>query len=380
LNNIIYLQYTNPAGYPPLEHSSRIFADKGLKVTFVGCGASGEADRFEFPPHENITVLRWKFPKPGWSQKLHFFLWTWWAIWITIRLRATLVYASEPLSCLAAWLASFLPGRRLIYHEHDSPPEKGLSRFMQSLLRYRKRLCDRAIAAILPNAVRARVFQERVRPLCPVHVVWNCPSIREIKETPKKPSNEFVLFYHGSLNQARLPFSVLDALTLLPSHTVLHFAGYTTRGSPHFIQEYLDAGQKRGLGERVKYLGAPKLRSELLDLCFQADLGLAFMPTQSDDLNMVAMAGASNKPFDYLACGLNILVSDLPDWIDLFVSDGLAYPCNVDDPISIKDAIEWHLYNPNQLISIKMKAKDLLKRTWNYENQFQSVLSVILKG
>lgn len=378
--SVVYIQYTNPAGYPPLEHSSRILADLGWKVTFVGCGASGEADRFEFPPHDNINVLRWKFPKPGWRQKLHFFLWIWWAVWVTIRVRASLIYASEPLSCPAAWVASYLPGRKLIYHEHDSPSDKGLSRFMKSLLRYRKRVCDRAIAAILPNVVRARVFQETVQPGCPVLVVWNCPLKGEIKDYSKMHTNKFVLFYHGSLNQARLPLTVLDALTLLPSHTVLHFAGYTTRGAPYFIQEYLDAAQKRGLGERVKYLGAPKMRSELLDLCYQADLGLAFMPIQSDDLNMVAMIGASNKPFDYLACGLNLLVSDLPEWRDMFVRSSLALACNPDDATGIEKAVKWYLNNPSESRIMRIKGQDSIINDWNYEKQFKPVLDILLKN
>jgi hypothetical protein len=29
MKRVLYLQYTNPAGYPPLEHSSGILADSG---------------------------------------------------------------------------------------------------------------------------------------------------------------------------------------------------------------------------------------------------------------------------------------------------------------------------------------------------------------
>ena len=41
---ILYVQFTNPAAYPPLEHSARILADAGWDVMFLGTGALG-ADR-----------------------------------------------------------------------------------------------------------------------------------------------------------------------------------------------------------------------------------------------------------------------------------------------------------------------------------------------
>jgi hypothetical protein len=46
------------------------------------------------------------------------------------------------------------------------------------------------------------------------------------------------------------------------------------------------------------------------------------------DLNEQAMAGASNKPFDYLACGVPLLVSDLLDWRMMFVKPGYGLACN----------------------------------------------------
>ena len=52
---ILYVQYTNPAGYPPLEHSSRMLADAGWEVLFLGTGALG-AGALRFPQHLNIEV------------------------------------------------------------------------------------------------------------------------------------------------------------------------------------------------------------------------------------------------------------------------------------------------------------------------------------
>ena len=64
---ILYVQYTNPAGYPPLEHSSRILADAGWSALFLGTGALG-ANELEFPAYRNITVRRMAFCRAGWRQ------------------------------------------------------------------------------------------------------------------------------------------------------------------------------------------------------------------------------------------------------------------------------------------------------------------------
>ena len=74
---ILYIQYTNPAGYPPLEHSSRILANEGWDVVFLGTGAKG-ASNLKFPEHPKIAVLQIPFCEAGWRQKLHYgryFLW-----------------------------------------------------------------------------------------------------------------------------------------------------------------------------------------------------------------------------------------------------------------------------------------------------------------
>lgn len=70
MNRIAYIQYTNPAGYPPLEHSSQILAEDGWKVLFLGTGAHN-VESLRFPPHPNIIVRQLSLCRRGWQQKLH---------------------------------------------------------------------------------------------------------------------------------------------------------------------------------------------------------------------------------------------------------------------------------------------------------------------
>src|SRR5689334_14172879 len=117
---VMYVQYTNPAGYPPLQHSSRILANNGCEVLFLGTGALG-ADQLKFPRHPKIRVKQLPFCAAGWHQKLHYALFGLWALFWVLFWRPQWIYASDPLSCPVAALLSFVPGLRVLYHEHDSP-------------------------------------------------------------------------------------------------------------------------------------------------------------------------------------------------------------------------------------------------------------------
>ena len=200
MRRILFIQYTNPAFYPPLEHSSRILANSGWQVLFLGTG-SLRADSLRFKPHERIEVRQMPFCPAGWRQKLHYARFVLWALWWILRWKPEWTYASDLLSCPAAALSSFLPGAaRVIYHEHDSPAPSERSIFLKISLAARRTLARRAKICVLPNQMRADHFPTYVKksanndvnksvnngrqaPL----VVWNCPSVEEV--TPRRPAH-----------------------------------------------------------------------------------------------------------------------------------------------------------------------------------------------
>ncbi|MGA9995595.1 MAG: glycosyltransferase, partial [Pyrinomonadaceae bacterium] len=86
------------------------------------------------------------------------------------------------------------------------------------------------------------------------------------------------------------------------------------------------------------------------------------------------MTGASNKPFDYLACGLPLLVSDLPDWRNFFVEPGYALACDMENPQSIADAVRWYLDHPEEMRRMGEGGRQRIISEWNYEKQFSPIL------
>ena len=191
---ILYLQFTNPAGYPPLLHSSRLLATNGWEVLFLGIRAQGTGG-LRIPPHPGIQTRQLDLCPAGWRQKAQYLRFAASALWWGMRWRPDWIYASDPLSCPVALLLSRLPGIRVIYHEHDAPLELTLP---ASVLRARRRLAHEAQLCVLPNQERLKHFQNATGTPRPLLGVWNCAARDDALPVAVKKS-EFVLHYHGNI-------------------------------------------------------------------------------------------------------------------------------------------------------------------------------------
>jgi glycosyltransferase involved in cell wall biosynthesis len=366
---IVYVQYTNPAGYPPLEHSSRILASAGWKVLFLGTGAHG-AGELRFPSHPSVTVRQLPFCRRGLRQKIHYIMYGIWVLAWVVRWRPRWLYASDLLSCPIALALSMIPGLRIIYHEHDSPVSESDSMSHDATIWCRKRLAVRATCCIVPNDHRAARFRQD-HPGANVHCVWNCPARDEIAPASSRSlDSEFWVLYHGSITPARLPLAVLRAMAMLPAAVRLRIIGYQTIGHRNYLTGFVEEANRLGLKERLHVIGTLPNRRQLLAWCARADVGLSLMPVQTSDLNERSMAGASNKTFDYLSHGVPVLVSDCQEWRSMFVGAGYGLACLPHDPRSIAAALGWLFEHREQGREMGERGRQRIAMEWNYETQF----------
>ncbi|NEQ86890.1 MAG: glycosyltransferase family 4 protein [Moorea sp. SIO2I5] len=134
-----------------------------------------------------------------------------------------------------------------------------------------------------------------------------------------------------------------------------------------------ELAEQLNISDRIKYLGTVPTRAELLEKCHSSDVGLSLFPAKS----LQPMPGASNKPFDYLACALPLLVSDLPDWKEMYVEPGYGLAANPEDPESIARALRWYLEHPKEMREMGENGRKRILEEWNYEKQFEAVIKVI---
>ena len=234
------LSVYEPSRLPSVGHSSRILAEAGWRVLFVGTGALG-ANALSFQPHPRIEVRKMAFCRPGWRQKLHYLAYCFWVLWVTVTWRPSWIYASDPLASPVALLLGLIPGLRLLYHEHDSPKRSATRAPFEVLVRWTRRsIARRAEVCVLPNATRLSRFQAELGPVRSAACVWNCPGIHEAEALPRPAmptATPIRVLYHGSIVPERLSPAALDALTLLDDRVKLRVIGYETAGSRGYIDE-----------------------------------------------------------------------------------------------------------------------------------------------
>lgn len=373
LRKVLFVQYTNPAAYPPLEHSSRILANDGWQVLFLGTGSLG-ASELRFPTHERIQVRQMSSSPAGWQQKLHYLLFACWVLVWVLRWRPRWIYASDHLSAPAALLLSYLPGLHVIYHEHDSPTTGHHSLFQHLCLTARRKLASRARLCILPNQIRLIHFRQETGSKADMVCVWNCPRIEEVCPPRKLHANSGLsLYYHGNLSPQLLPIDLIKCMANSDYTINLTVIGYETARNQGYRKYLEEEARNLGISERITIL-APKSRVELWQHLSKCDVGIALFPESQSNINLQYLAGASNKVFDYLAGGLAVLVNDSPDWCEMIVNNGYGLACDPADTASIATKLNWFYEHSAEMRDMGERGRQQVETEWNYETQFKPVI------
>ena len=384
MRKALFVQHTNPGGYPPIQHAIAILIRAGWEVKCVGVGIAATVS-LGMPTDPRLTVLMMRRSYENSVAKL--FQRLFFCIWvgqIALRWRPELIYTSDAYAAPAGLLAASLTQSRIIYHEHDSPAEPETV-YQKVIAWCRRIICNRALVVVTPNSARSGeivlstgISSDRVV------TVLNCLLKSEmIDEFPIQstidPDAVFRVYYHGSIVRERIPLAIVDALASLPKHVCLRIVGYETLGSLGYCDELHRRAVLLGVIDRIEFVGSVS-RTNLLRFARSSHIGLSLMPMQSNDVNMTHMVGASNKPFDYLASGCPLVVSDLLEWRVNFVDTGLASCCDPSSSESIANAISYWMTQPETYRKAQAEGLRRIATEWNYETQFAPVLNAIQSG
>jgi glycosyltransferase involved in cell wall biosynthesis len=367
---VLFIQATEPAGYPPLIHASMLMAEAGWEVTFLSAPIEGH--RLELPHHPRIAVRTIPTrPSHVWG-KAAYVRYAAAAARLALDLRPDVVYASDPLGAGPGLLAARLARARLVYHEHDSP-EPGSLR--PSVARPRVAAARRAALVIFPNAARAQIAQAELGfPADRLRIVWNMPRRAELPPLDSQPEAPLIVYYHGSITPDRLPAVIVEAVRRTCGRARLRIVGYEAPGAAGYVQRLIKLGGGGDSTRLVDYAGQIP-RANLVTTATQAHVGLALIT--GSDVNIRHLTGASNKVFDYMAAGLALLVSDQPDWRQMFVGPGYARACDPADPASIAAALTWFLDHPAERQEMGASGRARIEAEWNYDSAFAPVMSFL---
>ena len=257
----------------------------------------------------------------------------------------------------------------------------------------------------------------------PTELVWNVPSLEEVgpEKRPANLAGPLRLFYGGSLSQERLPWSVLQVILGFRGRVRLDVVGYANYEDVDYPATIREADAGMGI---VRYHGALPERRDLFRVMEECEAALCLMPTRSRYVGMQTMAGASNKPFDAMARGLAVVISDLPAWTSMYLEEqkeesgaggdpgcripdageksnakgtmskdarnpefrvpepGKGYGVAIDPESgeSIRAGLQWMLGNREKLWEMGERGRQKIQKEWNYERMFQPVLDRLKVG
>jgi glycosyltransferase involved in cell wall biosynthesis len=368
----LFIQATEPANYPPLIHASSLMAEAGWEVAFLAAPIKG--NRLELPRHPRIAVRTIPARPSHVMGKAAYARYGAAAARLSLSLRPDVVYASDPLGAGPGLLAARLARARLVYHEHDSP---ALGSLGLSLARARALAARRAELVIFPNDARARIAQAELGFSADhLRVVWNVPRRAELPPLNSQPETPLALYYHGGIAPDLLPTTVVEAVWRLGGRACLRIVGQESPGTAGYVRRLIQLGGGGNSTGVIRYTGQVP-RADLVATAAQAHVGLALFPRNGNDVNMRHSTGASNKPFDYMAAGLALLISERPDWCDMYVTPGYARSCDSADPASIAAALSWFLDHPAERRAMGTSGRNKIETEWNYESAFAPVLSAL---
>ena len=373
LRRVLFIQASDPANYPPLIHASSLMAEAGWAVTFLTAPIAGNA--LELPAHPHIAVQTIPTRPSHVMGKASYARYAAAAARLALRLRPEIVYASDSLGAGAGLVAARLARARLVYHEHDSPAPGSLRPL---LAQARAAAARRAELVIFPNEARARIAQAEIGfSTDRLRVVWNLPRRAELPPLDSQPESPLLLYYHGGISPDLVPTAVIEAVRRLRGRVCLRIVGYEAPGAAGYIQRLLELGGGGNATGIVQYAGQIP-RADLVATAARAHVGLALLiASHGSSMNMRHMTGASNKAFDYMAAGLALLVSERPDWRDMFVAPGYARACDPADPASIAAALTWFLDHPSERRAMGARGRARIEAEWNYDSAFAPVISML---
>ena len=375
---ILYLQFANPAAYPPVEYSARILADNGWNICLLGVHSDGP-QALDFVTHPQIRCDVMPYTPPGWRQKLAYIKFLFAAFEIARKWRPNWLYVSDFLAAPVGVLLGRMLGCKVIYHEHDSPAPRVSSWFIRLVLSAREFIASTASFNILPQRERIALFCEETGTNRPVHCVWNCPPKAEaavLSTRVRKPDEPLSIYFHGSINLYGVPLALIEGARLCGFSVRIRIVGYETIGSKGAIEQLRAVAQGAASNVALEIRGAVS-RYELRGMMKDMHVGWINFVNRSDDLNLRHLVGASNKAFDYLAAGLPIIVPDTADWRAVFVNPGYARSCDATDPDSIATTLRWFYENGAAAAEMGRNGQSRVAAEWNYESQFKPVLRML---
>jgi glycosyltransferase involved in cell wall biosynthesis len=254
-----------------------------------------------------------------------------------LRLRPEIVHAHDAAMLMPGLVSARLVGARLVYDSHElasSVPyrERSWAWFVRAVERL---IVPRAAAVItVSDGIAARLRELYSLPVTPT-VVRNVSALgpggrgglrRQLGIGPEVP----LVLHQGAPAPDRGCDVLVDAVARVPEARLV-FLGDPEPGYGEELQRRVRA---LGVEDRVSLLSSVPL-DELLAFTAEADVGVTLLQDTCENHRLAL----PNKLFEYVAAGVPVLASALPEAQRVIESYGIGWTVPPDDPGAIGAAL-----------------------------------------
>ncbi len=241
--------------------------------------------------------------KRGWLFYAEYNVRLWWRL---LRTKADIVWANDTDTLLGCFMAAQMKRKKLVMDAHELFPEvpeligrEWVKRVWESLERRLMPKCDalltvcQSIADYYKN--RYGVEMEVVRNV-PVMEAWQRGKVAE------RQSGERILLYQGNVNKGRGVDWAIDALEWLEECRLV------VAGGGDLLEEMKTYAAAKPWAGRIEFTGR-LTPGELERLTVGASVGLVML----EDMGLSYHYALPNRIGDFIAAGVPMVVSDLPE-------------------------------------------------------------------
>jgi glycosyltransferase involved in cell wall biosynthesis len=287
-----------------------------------------------------------------------------------VRLRPDVVHAHDAAMLAPGFVGARLTRARLLYDSHELatgvPYRTPLwARLVWALERMLIRRCDAVITVSDGIADRLRrLYGLRERPT----VVRNLPDLPNSGPGGLRRrlglSDEPLVLHQG----APAPHRGCEELVLAMEHVPdAHLVFLGESGFPVFTDRLARRARERSVAGRIHFTANLPLEA-LLSHTREADVGVSLLEGNCENHRLAL----PNKVFEYVAAGVPVVVSDLPELSRLVHEHGLGWTADPGDPSSIAAALREALTHGHQ----RTEALQQAAGTLNWEREKGRLIDV----
>lgn len=258
-------------------------------------------------------------------------------------------------------------GKKVIYDIHENNPASILSKsyikykFIKKILAYIFDKFEKFVSKFFDAIVTARPDITKRFNHKQIITLRNFPILPDFNKLKKINIKKYkpVVIFVGGMTKIRGIYELLEAFEELNEYELWLLGP---------IQEKELETKINNSSQNIKYFGIVEAY-EVFSYIQKADIGIITFLEVPNHINTLA-----TKPFEYMACGKPMIMSNFPYWKDTF-KDGSLY-VDPSNPKEIAQIIKQLLSNPNLIKKMGEYNKQMIIDEYNWEKESQKLIKL----